>query len=494
MNKRKKNAVRTVALVIAAIMIITTLMMGLPMVYGASDTRVYAAAGDVADPESLKEELDFMSRLIQGLKEIYKDEVSYEVLVNGAYEGIFASLNDPYSEYYDTKEDSDALEEEISGEFGGIGVRLKVSGDDCVVDSVLSNSPAQKAGIKIGDILEAADGVSLSKKTLAECVSAIRGEVDTQVRLTVRRKTQTLTMLVTRELIRLESVSWKILENNIAYVRLEEFDSDSDREFRQALKEIKKQGAQAMILDLRDNPGGYLRAAVNVADSLLPEEGKIIIEMTRQGQKLGAMQSTGAGRDFRLPLVLLINEKSASASEIVAGALQDHKAARLVGTTTFGKGIAQSITHLQNGGSMKVSTYYFTRPGGAAIHQKGVSPDVCVINGAGLTDEEIAAAYEKLAPMTEKTKYYQGQAGLNVYGAQQRLGLLGEKLALSARMDEPTVEAIKKFQAQMGMCPYGGLDYSTMAALEQATIRRLSGETEDLQLKTAVELLTEAVQ
>lgn len=489
MNKRNKNLVRTVALLVAAIMIVTTLIMGIPMVYGASGSRVYAAAADVVDEETLDEELDFMGRLIQGLREIYKDEISYETLVNGAYEGIFDALGDPYSQYFDTREESDELEEQVSGEFDGIGIVMESDDGRCKVVSPVANSPAEQAGIQSGDIILTVDGVNLTGKTMDEWKRLIRGEAGTQVTLTIQRGTTTLKVNVTRDRIRTDAVAWEMMEGNIAYVQIAQFDSDADKEFRKALTAVKEAGAEAMILDLRNNPGGYVNVAVNIANMLIPGEGKVIMEMTRQGESLGTIETTGAGSKFELPLVLLINEGSASASEIVAGALQDHGVATLVGTTTYGKGIAQSMTNLKNGGTMKVSTYYFTTPNGNTIHKVGISPDVCVINGSGLSTEEIAAEYAKLAPMTEKVKYYTGQTGLNVYAAQQRLNLLGEKLSLTGTMDEDTVAAVKKFQKEAGMCPYGGLDYGTMATLERYVMQYLSGETADLQMEKAVELL-----
>lgn len=295
---------------------------------------------------------------------------------------------------------------------------------------------------------------------------------------------------VTRERIRKESVTWKMLENNVAYVQITQFDNDSDAEFRRTLSAIKEQGAKSMILDLRNNPGGYVNAATDIVNMLIPEKGKIIMGMNRQGENLKTVETTGRGKNFNLPLVVLVNGGSASASEIVAGALQDLDAATLVGAATYGKGIAQTVTGLKNGGTMKVSTYYFTTPKGDRIHEIGISPDVYVVNSVSEDQKEIAAKYAQLAPMTEKIKYYSGQTGLNVYGAQQRLNLLGEQLKLTGTMDEATVEAVKKFQKEAGMSPYGGLDYGTMATLERAVGQLLDADAEDAQLAKAIELLS----
>jgi len=212
------------------------------------------------------------------------------------------------------------------------------------------------------------------------------------------------------------------------------------------------------------------------------------MKMVRQDEELGSILTAGAGM-ANLPMVLLVNEGSASASEILAGALQDNDAATLVGVTTYGKGIAQLVGDLDNGTTMKLSTYYFTTPDGHTINGVGITPDEYVINGAGLSAEAVAEEYAKLAPMTELVKYYKGQMGLNVYAAQQRLNLLGYSVPVTAVMDEITVAAITKFQGETGMFPYGGLDYSTMAMLEKMVAELLTGGSEDKQLAKAVEIL-----
>ena len=488
-REKKKAAARALALILALAMIVTTLMMGLSMVYGASGAYVYGAASDVTDRKTLDKELDFMADLMETIRDLYKDEVSYELLVNGAYNGIFEALKDPYSEYFETKEESDAFIEQSSGEFDGIGVTMENDGyGRCRVVSPVAGSPAEEAGLKSGDIIESVDGVSLEGKTLDDWGSMIRGKAGTHVTLVVNRNGARLKFTVTRATIRTEAVSWKMIDDTIGYIQISQFDSDTDREFLLARAGAIHAGAKSLIVDVRNNPGGHVDVACNVANLLIPGEDKVIIEMTRQEESLGKLLTAGAGM-ANMKVVLLVNEGSASASEILAGALQDNKAATLVGTTTYGKGIAQIVSELGNGATMKLSTYYFTTPNGHTINGVGISPDVHVMNGSGLSAEQIAAEYAKLAPMTELIKYYQGQTGLNVYAAQQRLNLLGYDLALTATMDEKTVAAVKKFQGETGMCPYGGLDYSTMSMLERKVDEFLTGSSEDQQLAAAVELL-----
>ena len=490
MNK-KKTMVRALAFLIVLVMIVTTVMMSLTMVFGASP-YVYGAASDVTDEATLEKELDHMADLMAQIRELYKDEVSYETLVNGAYQGIFEALEDPYSEYFETREEGDAFIDQANGEFDGIGITMENDGyGRCRVVAPVAGSPAEEAGLKSGDIVVSVDGVALEGKTLDDWGNRIRGKAGTHVTLVVNRNGVLLKFTVIRETIRTEAVTWKMLEDNIAYIQISQFDGDTDKEFLLKRAGAIHAGAEALIIDVRNNPGGRVDVACNIANMIIPGEDKTIMKMVRQGEELGSMLTAGAGM-ANLPVVLLVNEGSASASEILAGALQDNDAATLVGTTTYGKGIAQIVGDLDNGTTMKLSTYYFTTPDGHTINGVGITPDEYVINGAGLSEEEVALEYAKLAPMTELVKYYKGQMGLNVYAAQQRLNLLGYNVPVNATMDEKTVAAVKTFQGDTGMFPYGGLDYSTMAMLEKMVAELLTGGSEDKQLAKAVELLRKA--
>lgn len=488
-DKNRKRIARVLALIIAVIMVLTTLLMGIPMIYGASDMYAYGASSGSIRRTDVDEELEFLGDLIEEIKEVYKDEVSYETLVDGAYQGVFEALKDPYSEYFRTEEETAAFIEQSSGEFEGIGITMEDDGHGrCHVVAPVKGSPAEDAGLQAGDIVVSVDGVALEGKTLSQWGDLIRGKAGTEVVLVVERDGMRLTFTVIRGKIKTEAVSWEMLEDHIGYIQITQFDNDADKEFLLKRAGAIHAGAKSLIIDVRNNGGGHVETALNIANMLIPGEDQVIMEMTRQGKVIGTASTNGAGMDG-IPVVLLINEGSASASEILAGALKDNQAAALVGTTTYGKGIAQVVKELDNGGTMKVSTYYFTTPNGDVINGVGVSPDVYVVNGSGLSAEEASAEYAKLAPMTEKIKYYKGQMGLNVYAAQQRLNLLGYEVSVNAVMDEETVKAIAKFQDETGMFPYGGLDYSTMNMLENLTVEHLIGGNEDKQLAKAVEIL-----
>ncbi|MBQ6948256.1 MAG: S41 family peptidase, partial [Firmicutes bacterium] len=339
-DKKRKRIARLLALIIAVVMVLTTLLMGLPMIYGSSELYVYGASSAVASREDVDEELEFLGDLIEGIKDIYKDEVSYETLIDGAYQGVFDALKDPYSEYFRTEEESAAFKEQSDGEFEGIGITMEDDGKGrCHVVAPVKGSPAEDAGLMAGDIVVSVDGTSLEGRSLSEWGDLIRGKAGTDVVLVVERDGMRLTFTVTRAKIKTEAVTWEMLENNIGYIQITQFDNDADREFLLKRAGALHAGAEALIIDVRNNTGGHVDVALNIANLLIPGEDKIIMEMTRQGEVVGTAATNGAGMEG-IPVVLLINEGSASASEILAGALKDNGAATLVGTTTYGKGIA----------------------------------------------------------------------------------------------------------------------------------------------------------
>jgi len=229
---------------------------------------------------------------------------------------------------------------------------------------------------------------------------------------------------------------------------------------------------------------------VEIADQLM-EDGPIMY-FKQKGEIVETIKAT-ADEHVDLPIVLLVNQNSASASEILAGALQDSKKAVLVGTKTFGKGVAQQIGELKNGSEIKLSTYYFLTPNKNTIDHIGITPDYVVYNGNEEKSDELKAKVNAFVPMIEKVKASLGEVGLNVYGSQQRLEVLGFDVPLNATMDQQTVTAIKQFQKEKGLYAYGGLDYVTLAALDQAALEYISSTTadgkDDLQLNKAIELL-----
>ena len=309
--------------------------------------------------------------------------------------------------------------------------------------------------------------------------------------MTVLRGNNTITFSMIREKIRVASVNHELLSDNIGYIRIAQFDSDAHLEFKEAKLKLLAAGAKSFIVDLRNNPGGYVGTAADIAEQLMP--GGPIVHFQKQGVITETISADGRG-DLRFPVIVLVNGGSASASEILAAALKDSGRAKLVGTQTYGKGVAQQIVSVAGKSKMKLSTYYFLGPNKGSINKTGITPDYIVSNYETIDADKPSELYDKykgFAPMIEKTKPKLGDTGLNVFGAQQRLSLLGYKLNITGVMDADTVTAVKSMQKVKGLSPYGVLDYSTMGTLDKAALEYVSGvsKQKDLQLEKAIELL-----
>lgn len=481
-----RKIAKVVAIIVALAMIVTSFsfVMLVPGLFGAEGAVVYAGTAD----SDLDAKLKNLKEYIKYIQKNYKDQVTYDQLVEGAFAGVLESLGDPYSVYYGSSTEGDNFIESVTGEFSGVGVSLEDYKGQCRVVAPIPGTPADKSGIKSGDIVRKVNGVDLTGKTLDEAVSLMRGEEGTKVTLEIDRDGKILSFTLTRAKIKNISVNSAMLEGNIGYIQITSFDNDTHVEFRLARTGLINKGAKALIIDLRNNPGGLVNTALEVADQLMPEGP--ITHFERQGK---IVESYFAENDSELdmPIVLLVNEGSASATEILAGALQDSKTATLVGTTTYGKGVAQQISEFNNGAAMKLSMYYFLTPNKKRIDHVGITPDYTVQNSRNPNEKELAEKYASFAPMSEQVKPKAGDVGLNVFGAQQRLAMLGYPVKASGTMDEATVAAVTKFQSENKLYPSGILDYTTMSALEKATVRYITGvkEGEDLQLAKAIELI-----
>ena len=261
----------------------------------------------------------------------------------------------------------------------------------------------------------------------------MRGEAGTKVTLTVDRTGKTMSFTLTRAKVKNVSVFSKVLDDSTGYIQITSFDNDTNIEFKVALKVLEKQGIKSLIIDERNNPGGLVSTAMDIANQLMPKGP--ITHFMKQGEIVESYSADGSAT-FDLPLVLLVNEGSASASEILAGALQDSKTATLVGTTTYGKGVAQQVTDFSDGASMKLSMFYFLTPNKNKIDHIGITPDYTVQNTANANAEQLTEKYAGFAPMSEKVKPKAGSVGLNVYGAQQRLAMIGYIVKVSGTMDD----------------------------------------------------------
>lgn len=362
MISRKKAIIYGVVLVVVTFMITSTLNIAL--------------GGKVVISKDTYEEYKKYNKMI-ALEELVKadfyQETSEEALVNGAIKGMFSGLDDPYSQYY-TKEEFEKLKEQTSGSFVGIGIYISATSDDdnITIIAPIEGSPAEKSGIKSGDKILKVDGKVVSVENSDEAVSMIKGEKGTEVELTIKRGDQILDISVERDEIVSKTVEEKVLDDNIGYIKITSFSEHTNKEFETALSTLKENDIKGLVIDLRDNPGGLLDVCKDIADSLIGE-GTIVYTKDNKGnteylksdkEKLG------------LPIALLTNEGSASASEILTGAIIDNEAGISVGTTTFGKGLVQSVRGLNDGTGYKLTTAQYFTPSGEYINGKGIKPTI----------------------------------------------------------------------------------------------------------------------
>ncbi len=452
--------------------------------YAAADTTSTSGGGTIT------QQLEQMEELLEYIEKNYASQVDINLLIDGAYQGIFEQL-DPYSVYYPQKEDGDKFVSSATGEFYGIGVQMSNSDDGVVITSFTETSPARDAGVKEGDIITAIDGISLEGKTSSDATTLLRGNEGTSVTMQVKRGSQTLSFTIKRAPIEVSSVSYKMLDATTGYIYISNFYASTTTEFISAWAKLNEnQNLQNLLVDIRDNPGGLVSSAITLANLFLDKDDKIM-SYVNQDQTIYSYKADG-NKIVDVPVKLLVNDGSASASEIFAGALQDNEAAVLIGAETYGKGMAQIVANLDNGAAIKLSIYYFETPDGNVIQDNGLTPSYIIYNGDNKAAKKRYLEMKTVANMDEGKKYKAGEKGLNVYAAQQRLKILGyENITLSGVLDEATQAAIKLFQRESGVYSYGALDFTTIDLLEKAYQQNVFSISEDVQLAKALQLIAE---
>lgn len=330
------------------------------------------ASGNVSE-EDVNQKLDRINAIIDNYY-LYEDEIDEDALIEGIYSGYTSALGDPYTEYYD-EEETRALLESTSGEFSGIGATLTLSSDGSgvTVVNVYKDSPAEKAGLQDGDVLYQVDGRDVSGQDLETVVSWVKGEKGTDVTLSVLRDGETIETVATRDMIEVQTVESKMMGDNIGYISVSEFDEVTYDQFSEALSSLENQGMEGLVIDLRNNPGGNLDTVTDMLRLLLPE-GTIVSIRDKNGN---TEEITCDGEnEFTKPLAVLVNQYSASASEIFSGAVQDYGIGQIVGVTTYGKGVVQQLIDLEDGTYLKVTIAEYYTPSGRSINGTGVEPDV----------------------------------------------------------------------------------------------------------------------
>ena len=322
------------------------------------------------------QKIDVFGEVLEKINKEYVDEIDQSESMDSAINGLLQSL-DPYSAYM-TPETFNQMQTETSGEFGGLGIEVSMEAGVVKVISPIDDTPASKAGIKAGDYIVKIDNIQVQGKSLSEAVELMRGPVGSAIELTIRRigEKKALKFNIIRKIIEIQSVKSDILEKNIGYIRLTSFNENSGEQIKKKIKELEdKKEIKAYILDLRNNPGGLLSQAIRISDFFL-ENGEIVSTKSRKASENRKWFAKKGDLTNGKTLIVMINYGSASASEIVAGALKDHKRAILLGENSFGKGSVQSIIPLKNEGAIRLTVAKYYLPSGKSISEVGVSPDI----------------------------------------------------------------------------------------------------------------------
>ncbi|HET9846379.1 MAG TPA: S41 family peptidase [Nitrospira sp.] len=402
------------------------------------------------------EELRTFSEVLTQVQKNYVDDTKVKDLVQGAIRGMLSTL-DPHSAYM-TPEMYKEMQVETKGEFGGVGIQIGVKENRLAVIAPIDGTPAQRAGIKAGDYITKVNEESTKDLSLMDAVQKMRGPKGTKVNLTIQRDgtSDPLQFTLVRDTIKIESVKSKVMDN-IGYVKLTQFQEATGRDLGRALKQFKDQKVQSTILDLRNNPGGLLTAAVEVSEQFLPN-GKLVVYTKGRESKKDEWFAKGRDQMDDSPMIILVNEGSASASEIVAGALQDYGRAVIVGTTSFGKGSVQTILPLGDGSGLRLTTAKYYTPKGRSIQSTGITPDIVIKPQPATT---VAKAETKTGDKEPDSKTSKSP----ITGGQ------GKEQSPTTPKDD----AVQRNGATPGAAP---LDLSGEPSLDQ-----------DVQLQKAVELL-----
>ncbi|NMN67401.1 S41A family C-terminal processing peptidase-3 [Candidatus Pelagibacter ubique] len=335
-----------------------------------------------SDNSDIYKKIDLFGEVLEKINKEYVNEIDQSKSMDAAINGLLQSL-DPYSAYM-TPESFEGMQTETSGEFGGLGIEVGMEAGVVKVISPIDNTPASKAGLKAGDYIVKVKNVQVQGKSLMEAVDLMRGPVGSSIEITVRRRgvKKALVFNITREIIQVQSVKSELVENNIGYIRLTSFNENSSDQIKKNIKKFNKnKDLKGFILDLRNNPGGLLSQAIKISDFFL-ENGEIVSTKSRKVSENRKWFAKKGDLTNGKTLVVLINYGSASASEIVAGALKDHKRAIILGENSYGKGSVQSIIPLKNRGAIRLTIAKYYLPSGKSISEVGVTPDIEVIESS----------------------------------------------------------------------------------------------------------------
>lgn len=374
MEENKKQKIYKIIMLIFVTALVTALITSV-VVYN------YAINGNSMKITSSSTATDLEKSIAKFKKiidEYYLGDVDEEKLKEGALKGYIEAIGDEYTEYY-TKEEMDSFEEDTLGNFTGIGIYMVKDTENNVIKVLtpIDGTPAYNAGIQPGDIISKVDGVEYTGEQMTEAANKIKGEVGTTVRLGIIRGTENLELEIKRENIKINHVEGKTLDNNIGYLKLSTFDEGCADEFKQKYDELNaNKNIKALVVDLRNNGGGLVEEALNIADYFTDKDSKLLITVDKKEKE--EIRKAKQSKYINVPVVVLINENTASASEILAGALRDNGIAKIVGTKSYGKGVIQEVLTLQDGTGIKITTNEYFTPNKTKINKVGIEPDETV--------------------------------------------------------------------------------------------------------------------
>lgn len=462
---------RKLLIKIVAIVVALSILVAVP---------VYSQFFIISTDFPTDKQMDYIKKVLQVAKVYHIGKYSYDELIDMMFTGLFKSL-DKYSEYMKPQQAQD-FTQSVSGEFSGIGIQIEKQEDYIVVVGVFDGTPAKEAGLKVGDKIIAADGKSLVGKTTDDAVKLIRGQEGTTVVIDILRDGKTYRFSIVRRKIKIPVVEYKVLDNNIGYIKLTQFTQGCSNDVKKALDEFDKKGIKNIIFDIRNNPGGLLDEVVKICEYFVPEGPIVTIEYNTFKDEY---KSKNKNAKYRL--AVLTNESSASASEIFAQAIKDRKVGVVIGTKTYGKGTVQTLIYLpetstKKGYMAKVTVAKYKSPSGYYLDGKGVIPNIEV------QDDSLSQfGPDKILTLTATKKYKKGDMDLEVLAAQQRLYYLGYLSSWTGKMDDAMVNALKKFQKDNKLSPSGVLDITTQKKLSERFTEFLKSKYVDKQLQRAIQ-------
>lgn len=471
-NKQKKGTISITKY------IVTNIIVALLAVGGT--VFIYESKNGISS-SSQQDQLDNLADLATLIEQGYIKDTDSKKLYEGAMKGMVAAIDDPYSTYF-TAEEAKGFEEDINGNFEGIGAVMTMTNDlPTVAEPPIKDSPAEKAKLQVGDVILKVDGKSIEGQSLSDVVKKVRGEKGSSVKLDIKRGSETFPVTITRDVIPVDSVTGNIDEKNkdIGYINISSFNSTTSEEFDKMVTKLRKDGAKSFVIDVRGNPGGMLDQVEKITSRFL-KDGKPIVKFESKledDEEHVASKKLDSGEKITEPTVLLVDENSASASEIMAGAFIDSANIEVIGTKTFGKGTVQTVIPMNDGGEIKLTIKKWLTPKGKWIHKKGVDPTIKVDKPDYIQHKLIDAALD----------YKLGAVNENVKVINEYLKVLGYDVDVTDTYSEKTEAAIKAFQQKNKLEVTGKADEKTINVLEKQIVEYW--KLHDNQYEKAIETL-----